>query len=116
MFLRFLIDFTRCWTNSQNKEESSCAGDPKTFEIFTDVPSVHPPRARRREPAHRRRGEARPRKHATGIVDWSHLCPIGGGRSTGEGSGEQRRRARGKLDGGEGKAWAQPRAARGASM
>jgi hypothetical protein len=92
IFLRFLIDFTRCWTNLQNKEESFSTGDPETFKILTILPSVHPPRARRRGPARRRRGGARPRKHGRGIVDKAHLRPIGGGGSTGEDSGERRQR------------------------
>jgi hypothetical protein len=42
-FLRFLIDFTRRWTQTQNREESFYAADPRTFKIFTRIPSALPP-------------------------------------------------------------------------
>jgi hypothetical protein len=80
------------------------------------MPSVPPPRARQRWQARRRRDGARPGKQTTGIVDWTHPRSIGGGGPAGGVSGERRRRARENSDGGEGRGWAQPRAARGASM
>jgi hypothetical protein len=59
------------------------------------MPLVPPPRARRRGQARRRRGGARPRKQATGIVDWTHPSSIGGGGPAGGVSGERRRRSSG---------------------
>jgi hypothetical protein len=41
-FLRFLIDFTSCWTKPQNREQSLCMKDPRTFKSFTKIPLVPP--------------------------------------------------------------------------
>jgi hypothetical protein len=42
-FSTILIDFTRCWTQTQNREESFYTADPRTFKIFTIMPSALPP-------------------------------------------------------------------------
>jgi hypothetical protein len=42
MFLQFLIDFKRCWTQTQNREESFYTADPRTFKNLTKIPSVPP--------------------------------------------------------------------------
>jgi hypothetical protein len=47
-------------------------------------------------------------------IDWWRWTGRGGRRRAA--AAEQRWRARGNLDGGEGRGWAQPRAAQGASM
>jgi hypothetical protein len=87
-----------CWTNTQNREQSIYTADPRIFKLLTHIPSVHPPQARRRWQARRRRGGARlgkPRlgKQATGIVDLTHPRSIGGGGPVGEVTGEPRRRS-----------------------
>jgi hypothetical protein len=89
------MDFTRCWTQTQNWKESFCARNLRTFEIFTNIPSGHPPLCPAAGLARRRRGRARPHQQARGIVDWAYQLPIGGGGLAGEDSGERRRRSSG---------------------
>jgi hypothetical protein len=54
-FSTILIDFTRCWTQTQNREESFYTADPITFKIFTIMPSALPlgPTAEASSPAER---------------------------------------------------------------
>jgi hypothetical protein len=83
---------------------------PGTIELLKSsqlYPWVFHPRARRWEPDRRWRGRARARKQARWIGRWGLRRAA---------AAEQRRRARGKFDGGEGKDLPQPRAAQEASM
>jgi hypothetical protein len=42
-FSTILLDFTRCWTKSQNMEQSIYTADPRAFKLLTHMPSVPPP-------------------------------------------------------------------------
>jgi hypothetical protein len=120
-FLRYLIDFTRCWTNTQNREQSIYTADLKTFKLFTHMPSVPPPSgptavasspAARWSAARQTSDEDLPLDSPA--IDWWRWTGRGGHRRAA--AAEQRRCTCGNSNDGEGRGWAQPRAARGASM
>jgi hypothetical protein len=120
IFLRFLINFTSCWTKPQNNEQSLCTEDPRTFKSFTNIPLAPPlvPTAMASSSAARwsagRQTSDGDRRLDSPVNDWWRK--IGRGSRRRAAAAEQRRRARGNSDGGAGRGDAQQCAAPGASM